>query len=109
MSVTTRDAARRRDDALAHEVDEPVRHDDRPTGLAVVEVRAHALRRERELDERPLPDTEAIYRQALARTVDRARERAASLEPDGTIERVVPVESAPFEPGTTPTLVVVGG
>ena len=35
----------------------------------------------RELDEAPLPDTEATYRQALARTVERAHERAAELEP----------------------------
>jgi DNA-binding SARP family transcriptional activator len=36
---------------------------------------------ERELAERPLPETEAIYRQALARTIERSRERAADLEP----------------------------
>ena len=35
----------------------------------------------RELDESPLPDTEATYRQALARTVARAHERAVELEP----------------------------
>ncbi len=34
----------------------------------------------RELDERPLPDTEAIYRQALDRTMRRAMERAAQLD-----------------------------
>ena len=37
---------------------------------------------DRELGETPLPDTEATYRQALARTVARARERAAELEPE---------------------------
>jgi DNA-binding SARP family transcriptional activator len=37
----------------------------------------------RELGETPLPDTEAIYRQALARTLERARERAAAIEPAG--------------------------
>jgi DNA-binding SARP family transcriptional activator len=35
----------------------------------------------RELDEAPLPDTEATYRQALMRTVERAHVRAARLEP----------------------------
>lgn len=35
---------------------------------------------ERELGERPLPDTEAIYRQALDGTMRRALERAAQLE-----------------------------
>jgi DNA-binding SARP family transcriptional activator len=35
----------------------------------------------RELGEAPLPDTEAIYRQALHRTMVRAQERAALLEP----------------------------
>ena len=34
----------------------------------------------RELDETPLPDTEAIYRLALTRTLERARERAAAIE-----------------------------
>ncbi len=37
---------------------------------------------ERELDEAPLPDTEAIYRQALDRTMQRAIDRAAHLEPE---------------------------
>jgi DNA-binding SARP family transcriptional activator len=37
----------------------------------------------RELGETPLPDTEAIYRQALARTLERARERAAAIESPG--------------------------
>jgi len=36
----------------------------------------------RELGETPLPDTEAIYRHALECTLIRARERAASMEPD---------------------------
>jgi DNA-binding SARP family transcriptional activator len=36
---------------------------------------------DRELGERPLPETEVIYRQALARTVARSRERAADIEP----------------------------
>ena len=46
----------------------------------------------RELGELPLPETDATYRQALARTVARSRERAELLEP----------ASAP------PTLAVVG-
>jgi DNA-binding SARP family transcriptional activator len=46
---------------------------------------------ERELGENPLPETEAIYRQALARTFERSRERAADLEP-----------------ATPPTLVALG-
>jgi DNA-binding SARP family transcriptional activator len=36
---------------------------------------------ERELDESPLPETDASYRMALARTIARSRERAATLEP----------------------------
>lgn len=36
---------------------------------------------DRELAERPLPESEAIYRQALARTLERSRERAAAIEP----------------------------
>ena len=36
----------------------------------------------RELGEAPLPDTDVIYRQALDRTVQRAAERAALLDPD---------------------------
>jgi DNA-binding SARP family transcriptional activator len=36
----------------------------------------------RELGERPLPDTEAIYRHALAQTMRRAQERAALIEPN---------------------------
>jgi DNA-binding SARP family transcriptional activator len=35
----------------------------------------------RELDVLPLPETDATYRVALARTVERSRERAATLEP----------------------------
>ena len=35
----------------------------------------------RELDEAPLPETDATYRQALARTVERSLERAATIEP----------------------------
>jgi DNA-binding SARP family transcriptional activator len=35
----------------------------------------------RELDEPPLPDTEAIYRKALVQTMLRAQERAAFIEP----------------------------
>jgi DNA-binding SARP family transcriptional activator len=35
----------------------------------------------RELDELPLPETDATYRVALARTIARSRERAAALEP----------------------------
>ena len=35
----------------------------------------------RELDEIPLPETDATYRQALARTVERSLERAATIEP----------------------------
>jgi DNA-binding SARP family transcriptional activator len=36
----------------------------------------------RELGEAPLPDTEAIYRQALDSTMRRAMERASEIEPD---------------------------
>lgn len=36
---------------------------------------------DRELDETPLPETDAIYRLALSRTVDRSLARAATLEP----------------------------
>jgi DNA-binding SARP family transcriptional activator len=35
----------------------------------------------RELDEAPLPETDATYRIALSRTISRSRERAAALEP----------------------------
>ena len=35
----------------------------------------------RELDEAPLPETDATYRLALMRTVERSRERAALMEP----------------------------
>ena len=35
----------------------------------------------RELGEVPLPETDATYRAALARTIERSRERAAELEP----------------------------
>ena len=38
----------------------------------------------RELGERPLPDTEVIYRLALDRTMRRSMERAASLDADRT-------------------------
>ena len=37
----------------------------------------------RELDERPLPETDAIYRLALARTVERSLARAVGLDPVG--------------------------
>ena len=37
---------------------------------------------QRELGEAPLPDTEAIYRQALDSTMRRALERAAAIEPE---------------------------
>ena len=43
----------------------------------------------RELDETPLPDTEAIYRQALDQTMRRATERAALLD----------AERSPHAPG----------
>jgi hypothetical protein len=36
---------------------------------------------DRELDVAPLPETDATYRLALARTIARSRERAAALEP----------------------------
>ena len=36
---------------------------------------------DRELDETPLPETEAIYRLALSRTVDRSLARAVTLDP----------------------------
>ena len=39
---------------------------------------------DRELGETPLPDTEAIYRQALARTRQRAIERAVALDTERT-------------------------
>ena len=35
----------------------------------------------RELDEAPLPETDATYRAALSRTVERSRETAATIEP----------------------------
>jgi DNA-binding SARP family transcriptional activator len=35
----------------------------------------------RELDETPLPETDATYRAALARTVERSRETAATIDP----------------------------
>jgi DNA-binding SARP family transcriptional activator len=47
---------------------------------------------DRELGESPLPDTEAIYRQALARTRQRAMERAVALDTE-----------------RTPVLVAIGG
>jgi len=37
---------------------------------------------QRELGETPLPDTEAIYRQALDSTMRRALERASEIEPE---------------------------
>ena len=43
----------------------------------------------RELDEIPLPETDATYRQALARTVERSHERAAVIEPPGPTPLVV--------------------
>ena len=46
----------------------------------------------RELGERPLPETEAIYRQALARTLERSHGRAAAI----------------LEPETPPVLVALG-
>jgi len=44
---------------------------------------------DRELGETPLPDTEAIYRQALARTLERSRERAVELDPERPVLVVV--------------------
>ncbi len=45
---------------------------------------------ERELDELPLPETDATYRVAIAQAVARSRERAARLEqPNGTLAVVV--------------------
>lgn len=38
---------------------------------------------DRELAEVPLPETDATYRTALARTIARSRERAAAIEPPG--------------------------
>ena len=35
----------------------------------------------RELDESPLPETDATYRTALQRTVERSREAASVIEP----------------------------
>ena len=37
---------------------------------------------DRELGETPLPETEAIYRQALARTLERSRDRAETIDPE---------------------------
>ena len=44
---------------------------------------------DRELDEVPLPETDATYRTALARTITRSRERAAAIEPPGGTNLVV--------------------
>jgi DNA-binding SARP family transcriptional activator len=43
----------------------------------------------RELAEMPLPETDATYRSALARTIARSRERAAAIEPPGAKNLVV--------------------
>ena len=44
---------------------------------------------DRELDEVPLPETDATYRTALARTIARSHERAATIEPPGGTNLVV--------------------
>ena len=44
---------------------------------------------DRELAEVPLPETDATYRTALARTIARSRERAAAIEPPGSTNLVV--------------------
>ena len=44
---------------------------------------------DRELDEVPLPETDATYRAALARTIARSRERASAIEPPGGTNLVV--------------------
>jgi DNA-binding SARP family transcriptional activator len=44
---------------------------------------------DRELAEVPLPETDATYRTALARTIARSRERAAAIEPPGGTNLVV--------------------
>lgn len=44
---------------------------------------------DRELAEVPLPETDATYRTALAKTIARSRERAASIEPPGGTNLVV--------------------
>ena len=44
---------------------------------------------DRELAEVPLPETDATYRTALARTIARSRERAAAIEPPGSRNLVV--------------------
>ena len=44
---------------------------------------------DRELDEVPLPETDATYRTALARTIARSRARAAAIEPPGGKNLVV--------------------
>jgi DNA-binding SARP family transcriptional activator len=43
----------------------------------------------RELDEAPLPETDATYRLAIAQTVARSRERAAQIEPGGGATRSI--------------------
>jgi DNA-binding SARP family transcriptional activator len=43
----------------------------------------------RELDEIPLPETDATYRQALARAVERSHERAATIDPPAPAPLVV--------------------
>lgn len=44
---------------------------------------------DRELAEVPLPETDATYRTALAKTIARSRERAAAIEPPGGTNLVV--------------------
>ena len=44
---------------------------------------------DRELAEVPLPETDATYRTALAKTISRSRERAAAIEPPGGTNLVV--------------------
>jgi len=44
---------------------------------------------DRELDEVPLPETDATYRAALAMTIARSRERAVAIEPPGGKNLVV--------------------
>ncbi|HSL75447.1 MAG TPA: BTAD domain-containing putative transcriptional regulator [Candidatus Limnocylindrales bacterium] len=44
---------------------------------------------DRELAEVPLPETDATYRSALAKTIARSRERAAAIEPPGGTNLVV--------------------
>lgn len=46
---------------------------------------------DRELDERPLPETDAIYRLAISRAVARSRERAAAIDVPGATPVLVPI------------------